>query len=363
MTRHPSSLSTKRCDTMIYDIIYYTILRCAVLQYTVQYYDMHIVLFLTLLTPLPVIACHLKHLLFYHSCFCIIQKPITYMNSRSPLSKISFSLTLYQCFSVVTEKYSAVRKFVKKSVKALSDIENEFSTEIGSNFWIIEKDLESTIKIEVRESVGNDNEKCGDIIDHNVKMIKINMDRDEDEQEKVNIKEKRKRKENVIVGCIGLKVRHTYVEPVQNSTNNSTHRIQLNSSKTDDIHQNKSIENRPDLALLSPFTSDPPVYDVAVGEVSHMCVESTHRKQGLAKILLTNLIEFASNSNYKNGIRVESVILSESTLYTKLKSLELSVVADLGPARTLYLDSGFEVMGPLVDVGGHCLLQHMSLKL
>ena len=263
----------------------------------------------------------------------------------------------------MTEKYSAVRKFVKKSVKALSDIENEFNTEIGSNFWIIETDLESTIKVEVRESVVNDNEKYGDILDHNVTMIKINRERDEDEQKMIDIKEQRKRKENVIVGCIGLKVRHSYVEPVQNSTNNSTHQTQLNNSKTADIHQNKNIENRPDLALLSHFTSDPPVYDVAVGEVSHMCVKSTHRKQGVAKILLTNLIEFASNSNYKNGIRVESVILSESTLYTKLKSLELSVVADLVPARTLYLDSGFEEVGPLVDVGEHCLLQHMSLKL
>ena len=268
----------------------------------------------------------------------------------------------------MTEKYSAVRKFVKKSVKTLSNIENEFNTEIGSNFWILETDLEATMKIEAEEGVENVSGEYGDMIDHNMKTNRLRMERDEDddqnENEKINMRESRKGSENVIVGCIGLKVKHSSLEPINNSTNNrNAHQIKSNNSITTDYHQIKNVQNKPDLALLSDFTADPPVYDAAVGEVSHMCVGNTHRKRGLAKILLTNLIEFASNSKYKNGIWVESVIFSESILYTKLKSLELSVVADLIPARTLYLDSRFEEIGPLVDVGGNCLLQHMSLKL
>ena len=264
------------------------------------------------------------------------------------------------------EKYPAVRKFVKKSVKTLANIEIEFCTKTGSNFWIIETDKESIIESDVRDCVSNASEEYSDVNDHDMKKSKMEMkkERDKDKHEERNVREKRTRVEHVIVGCIGLKVKHSSLGPTsENTSNSSSHRTASNSSKSTAFGQIKNVQNSPDLTLLSHFTADPRIYQGAVGEVSHMCVSSAHRKLGLAKVLLTNLIEFASNSNYRTGMRVESVILTETTSYTKLTSLELSVIADLIPARTLYLDSRFEEVGPLVDVGENCWLQHMSLRL
>ena len=132
-------------------------------------------------------------------------------------------------------------------------------------------------------------------------------------------------------------------------------------------------------------------------EVSHMCVAHTHRNNGIARALLTTLLHWAGNvadpgpkipqtqktldqagvtqdlgpnpesrqkSTVKTKIFEESLDEEKdsSNLKKRFLSVDLTVLADLTAARALYRLAGFKEDGPPVDLGGDCILQHMSIK-
>jgi ribosomal protein S18 acetylase RimI-like enzyme len=181
-----------------------------------------------------------------------------------------------QCFKSVSEKFVAVRKFVKKSVKNLKDLEIEYCRKNGSNFW-------------VAEVLGDDNTR------------------------------------SKIVGCIGLKS----VKIIDHFDNVSSHRESL-------------------------------------GEVSHMCVDSQHQKQGIAQALLEYLITLLQDSirdisHIPNRFPTTKDTFNENNHKMKDRSLDLTLLSGLDSAKSLYVKMGFLNKGVLVDLGGNCFLQHMSL--
>jgi ribosomal protein S18 acetylase RimI-like enzyme len=183
-----------------------------------------------------------------------------------------------QCFKSVSEKFVAVRKFVKKSVKNLKDLEIEYCKKRGSNFWVAE------------------------VLDDGSTSSKI-------------------------VGCIGLK-----------------------SVKIFDPRDNLSSHRE------------------SQGEVSHMCVDSQHQKQGIAQALLEYLITYVQDSirgishiPNKFPTTKDSVMFNENNHKMKDRSLDLTLLSGLDSAKALYVKMGFLDKGVLVDLGGNCFLQHMSL--
>jgi GNAT superfamily N-acetyltransferase len=191
--------------------------------------------------------------------------------------------------------------------------------------------------------------------------------------------------ENVIVGCIGLKAVKIYQKTVLDNTEIKNEIGDFNASNYS-YHRRKN-ENESSRSVLSIESR---------AEVSHMCVAHTHRKHGIARALLTTLLNWAgrladlgpdipqtqktvdsrvpqdlgSNLESPQESNVKMLILNESLddensgrLKKRFSFIDLTVLADLKAARALYRLAGFSVDGPPADLGSNCYLQHMSIKI
>jgi ribosomal protein S18 acetylase RimI-like enzyme len=242
-----------------------------------------------------------------------------------------------------------VKKYVKKALKSLKSIETEYPKSDGSNFWIAELEISKL-----------DAENGGSKI------------------------------ENVIVGCIGLKAVKNYKKKVVDNTETRNEDGDFNIANNlnygiENESKNKN-ENEKNLSVTSSESR---------AEVSHMCVAHTHRKHGIARALLTTLLNWAGRivdlgpdvpetqktadlrvpqdlesnleshreSNVKTKIFNETLDEENSLRSKKLFStVDLTVLVDLTAAQALYRLAGFREEGPPVDLGGNCYLQHMSKK-
>lgn len=222
---------------------------------------------------------------------------------------------LLQCFSEQVNKYLAVRKFVKKSVKTLSALSTEFSEKQGSNFWVAEVYMDSVGERD--EGVMNDS-MC-------------------------------------IVGCIGLKVATAAVDWSKPAPGSHQKLTELRAREGSDRG--------------SGGTNSSTDVQEHRGEISHMCVSKSHRGKGLARVLLDHLLHYtstASTAACSDHDRVQSGVTTHdpsTSTHCRFSSLDLTVLCDLTVARSLYLSKGFTDQGPSSDLGHGCLLQHMSLSL
>lgn len=237
------------------------------------------------------------------------------MNSTFSNCMLIIFFYLLQCFSEQANKYLAVRKFMKKSVKTLSTLSAEFSDTQGSNFWVAEV---------YRDRIGESDER----------EMNDNM---------------------CIVGCIGLKAVTSAVDwskPAPDSNQKLTEVGAREGSDKDGGGTHSSTDTQEHR-----------------GEISHMCVSKSHRGKGLARALLDHLLCYAStvstaachdHDRVQNGVTTHDTCTST---HSRFCSLDLTVLCDLTVARSLYLSKGFTDQGPPSDLGHGCLLQHMSLSL
>jgi ribosomal protein S18 acetylase RimI-like enzyme len=242
-----------------------------------------------------------------------------------------------------------VKKYVKKAVKSLKSIETEYPKSDGSNFWVAELEVS-----------------------------------------KLHAENGSNKIENVIIGCIGLKAVKNYQKKVVDSTAIRNEDGDFNSANNlnysiENEYKNKN-ENEENLSVTSAESR---------AEVSHMCVAHTHRRHGIARALLTTLLNWAGRivdlgpdivetqktadprvpqdlkvnleshreSNVKTKIFNETLDEENSMrLKKRFSTVDLTVLVDLTAAQALYRLTGFREEGPPVDLGGNCYLQHMSIK-
>ena len=235
----------------------------------------------------------------------------------------------------MSNKFVAVKKFVKSSIKKLKCIEKYYNKNEGSNFWILE----------------------------------INT-KDSHDRSQSN--------EKILIGCVGFKRTRTSLEI--SSTDSVEEK--LKSSKT------FNVEN-----IFQDF-SDPRAGVKDRGEISHLCVDSLYRRNGIGKFLMSIVNNWAKEcssnmvtDNKLNECEIQNMMekISEDTIridgkggipYNSkgielegkhstilLNTIDLTVLTELMPAIGLYEQLGFKVEDPPVDLGGGCYLQHMSMRI
>ena len=237
----------------------------------------------------------------------------------------------------MSNKFVAVKKFVKNSIKKLKSIEKHYPKNEGSNFWVVE----------------------------------IN---------KENVEDQSQSNGKILIGCVGFKRTRTSLKffPLESVEKN------LKSSKIINVENGFQESSYPRAGVKDR------------GEVTHLCVDSLYRRKGMGKILMDVMINWAkecsSNMVTDNKLieceiqntpgRLNEIIVGvsvdevgrmpfgsggkeieckESTI--SLNSIDLTVLTELIPAIELYEQLGFKIEDQPVDLGGGCYLQHMTMRI
>ena len=235
----------------------------------------------------------------------------------------------------MSNKFIAVKKFVKSSTKNLKSIEKYYPKNEGSNFWILEINIEDA------------------------------LDRSQSNEKN-------------LIGFVGFKRTRTSLEI----------------SSTDSVEKKLKFSKTLNVENIFEEFSDPRAGVKDRGEISHLCVDSLYRRKGVGKILMSIANNWAKECSSKmvtysklNKCEIQSMIekMCEDTIridekggipYNSkgielegkfstipLNSIDLTVLTELIPAKGLYEQLGFKVEDPPVDLGGGCYLQHMSMRI
>ena len=231
----------------------------------------------------------------------------------------------------MSNKFVAVKKFVKNSIKKLKSIEKYYPKNEGSNFWVVEID---------KENVENQSQSNG----------------------------------KILIGCVGFKRTRTSLEffPLES--------VEKNLKSPNDFQESSypraGVKDRGEVTHLCV---DSLYRRKGMGKIL-MDVMINWAKECSSNMVTDNKLiecEIQNTPGRLNEISVgvsvdevgripfgsggKEIECKESTI--SLNSIDLTVLTELIPAIELYEQLGFKIEDQPVDLGGGCYLQHMTMRI